>query len=131
MAKQTPEVYVVMHTALANFVRGCRITTDHLYHPGHPTRDAEWQRLIDLGAIKPEGDPEAAAVPETQPASGAMPIIFAGAGNDLTPQLRQRNAAWGIAPPANADVPPATTSSRSDPNAPRPSVTAATTKTSE
>lgn len=85
------DVFVVMHTAVANFTRGARVTIDHLYHKNHPSRDAEFRRLQDLGAIKPESDPEAAALPVTYPEIGAAPIIMAGAENNLTPTLTARD----------------------------------------
>lgn len=85
------DVFVVMHTAVSNFTRGARVTVDHLYHKNHPSRDAEFRRLQDLGAIKPESDPEAAALPVTYPAIGAAPIIMAGAENNLTPTLTARD----------------------------------------
>lgn len=81
--------HVVMFGAVSNWVRGCRITKDDLYHPDHPTRDHEWERLLRLGAIKPESDPEAAAVPEAEPLPNPPPILI-DAPNNLQVPFRRR-----------------------------------------
>lgn len=82
--------HVVMHGAVSNWVRGCRVTKDDLYHKDHPTRDYEWERLLRLGAIKPESDPEAAAVPEAEPLPNPPPILIAAPDNLQVP-FRRRN----------------------------------------
>lgn len=136
--------WVVVHDSVAHFVKGCRLSIDDLYHAKLPGRDQHWQRLVDIGAIKPEGDPVAASLPVAEPLGAAAPIIMAGAEHNLTPMLTQRNAMWGIAdagsrdypgakadstsldvhaddaatqPPAPETPPPATTASRVEPDA--------------
>lgn len=97
--------WIVVHDAVANFGKGCRVTIDDLYHAKLPGRDQHFQRLVDIGAIKPESDPTAAALPEAEPLGAAAPIIMAGAEGNLTPMLRQRNAMWGIADGTSREYP--------------------------
>lgn len=83
-AKASPGVFVVMHDAVSNWVKGCRLTIDDLYHQNHPTRDREWERLQRLGAIKPASDPDAAALPEAEPLASPPPILMAQPDGQLT-----------------------------------------------
>ena len=85
-AKPT-DTWVVMHDSVSNWVRGCRVTIDSLFHKDHPTRDHEWERLVRLGAIKPESDPEAAAIPVAEPLPSPPPIMMANPGGQLTVSL--------------------------------------------
>ena len=84
-------VYVVMHGAVSNWVRGCRVTIDDLFHEKHPTRQHAWERLIRLGAIKPATDPEAAAVPEAEPLPSPPPIVMTEAAGQITVTPRTRS----------------------------------------
>lgn len=91
-AKDAPKAsptatWVVMHDSVSNWVRGCRVTIDSVFHKDHPTRDHEWARLVRLGAIKPESDPEAAAVPVAEPLSSPPPIMMATPNGQLTVSL--------------------------------------------
>lgn len=91
------QTYVVMFGGVSNFVRGCRVTIDDMYHADLPGRDACWQRLIDLGAIKPESDPEAAAVPMATPWASPPPIVPAGNNLSLLTRLLAVASAPGSA----------------------------------
>lgn len=82
-AKPT-DTWVVAHDAVSNWVRGCRVTIDNLFHRDHPTRDEAWARLVRLGAIKPESDPEAAAIPPAEPLPSPPPIMMASTAGQLT-----------------------------------------------
>jgi hypothetical protein len=74
----TSGIHVVMFDGVSNYPKGARLGIDDLYHADLPGRKDHWQRLLDLGAIKPESDPEAAALPVAYPTSGGAPVIPAG-----------------------------------------------------
>ena len=81
------DTWVVVHDSVSNWVKGCRVSIDDIFHKDHPTRDHAWARLVRLGAIKPESDPQAAAIPEAEPLPSPPPIMMANPGGQLTVAL--------------------------------------------
>ena len=82
-AKPT-DTWVVMHDSVSNWVKGCRVTIDSLFHKEHPTRNAAWERLVRLGAVRPESDPEAVVIPVAEPLPSPPPIMMGGREGHLT-----------------------------------------------
>lgn len=76
--------YVVVFDAVGNYPRGARVTADDLYHADMPGRDAQWRRLVDLGAVKPGSDEEAKAIPVAYASVGTAPILPVGGEKNLT-----------------------------------------------
>lgn len=85
-----PGVFVVMHDSVSNWVKGCRVTIDTIFHHDNPYRVQSWERLVRLGAVKPESDPDAAAVPVAEPLSSPPPIMMAEAAGQLTVPMERK-----------------------------------------
>ena len=84
--------YVVTTGQLSQFPRGCRVSQDDLFDADDPGRDGKLARLLRVGAIQPETDPEAAAIPEAHPIWGwhhRPPVNPDGYVGDLTVSLEK------------------------------------------